>query len=304
MKIKKLILSIPEPCHEDWNKMTPDAKGRFCGSCNKSVYDLSNKSDEEIHDILKGHESGKICGHVKNTQLNRPLNFSVPLHLLPTNASPFRAFAMALFLVFGTTLFSCTNDRQQKVGEINVVPQMKTELVNQVLDEKMEEQKQIGPKTVEPRVEIPIQTSSCMHTGGAIVSSYTEVEIMEEPIHYEGGLSYRYEEYDVPHLQENYIKELPLPLPLEILKDFSFSTYPNPSSGTINISYEVLQKGNVEIALFDLNGTLLRTIVNAGEQYEGTYIIPTDLSDLANGIYICRIVNNGKEKAEKIILAK
>jgi hypothetical protein len=72
----------------------------------------------------------------------------------------------------------------------------------------------------------------------------------------------------------------------------------------VTISYEVLQKGNIEVTLLDLNGTVVRTLVNSGEQYEGRYVIPTDLGDLANGIYICRILNNGKEKTMNILLSK
>jgi hypothetical protein len=38
---KKFQLQIPEPCHEDWNKMTPVHKGRFCDSCEKAVVDFT-----------------------------------------------------------------------------------------------------------------------------------------------------------------------------------------------------------------------------------------------------------------------
>ena len=52
MKISNLIIRIPEPCHEDWNAMQPDAKGKFCGSCNKAVFDFSNKTDNEIKEVF------------------------------------------------------------------------------------------------------------------------------------------------------------------------------------------------------------------------------------------------------------
>jgi len=33
---KKFQLQIREPCHEDWDKMTPVDKGRFCDSCHSN----------------------------------------------------------------------------------------------------------------------------------------------------------------------------------------------------------------------------------------------------------------------------
>ena len=69
---------IPKPCHEDWNKMTPDQKGAFCGSCQKSVYDFTGKSDEEVIAILEGNKDKKICGRFDSKQLERPIEKTIP----------------------------------------------------------------------------------------------------------------------------------------------------------------------------------------------------------------------------------
>src|ERR1044071_6840987 len=97
----QFIVNIPEPCHEDWNKMLPDEKGKFCLSCNKSVFDFSNKTDTEIRNILLEHKDQKVCGHFKKSQVGRPLNFKIDLNNLPRNVSSTKAFAIALFIVFG-----------------------------------------------------------------------------------------------------------------------------------------------------------------------------------------------------------
>jgi hypothetical protein len=102
-------ISIPKPCHEDWSKMTPDQKGAFCGVCNKSVHDFSIRTPEEIERILLSEEEGKICGRFSSAQINIPKDVEIPLHLLPRNLSPFRAFALAVFLVFGTAMFGITD---------------------------------------------------------------------------------------------------------------------------------------------------------------------------------------------------
>lgn len=33
-------IQIPTPCHENWNEMNANEKGKFCKVCNKTVVDL------------------------------------------------------------------------------------------------------------------------------------------------------------------------------------------------------------------------------------------------------------------------
>lgn len=66
---KSVTITIPEPCHEDWAKMTPTEKGKFCGVCSKEVFDFTKSTDEEL---IKTLEAGKnLCGRFKNSQLDR-----------------------------------------------------------------------------------------------------------------------------------------------------------------------------------------------------------------------------------------
>ncbi len=66
---KSIIIRIPEPCHEDWAKMTVTEKGKFCDVCTKEVVDLTSKADEELVKILT--KSKNTCGRVKKSQLDR-----------------------------------------------------------------------------------------------------------------------------------------------------------------------------------------------------------------------------------------
>jgi len=69
---KSIIIKIPEPCHEDWAKMTATEKGKFCNICTKEVIDLTSKNDEELVKILT--KSKDTCGRVKTSQLNREVS--------------------------------------------------------------------------------------------------------------------------------------------------------------------------------------------------------------------------------------
>ncbi|MDO6431001.1 T9SS type A sorting domain-containing protein [Flavitalea sp. BT771] len=74
---EKTQLSIAEPCHEQWSEMQPEADGRFCGSCQRTVIDFTMMSDQEILSWLSG--TGKsVCGRFMEDQLNRDLSPSRP----------------------------------------------------------------------------------------------------------------------------------------------------------------------------------------------------------------------------------
>ncbi len=68
-------ITIPKPCHENWNAMTPDEKGRFCAVCSKTVRDFRRASDDEIIDVF-ADASQEICGAFNPLQLNRDLHYS------------------------------------------------------------------------------------------------------------------------------------------------------------------------------------------------------------------------------------
>ncbi len=69
---QSISLHIPEPCHENWNKMTPTRQGKFCSVCSKQVIDFSLMSDNQILNYLKNN-TGNLCGRFDETQLQRTL---------------------------------------------------------------------------------------------------------------------------------------------------------------------------------------------------------------------------------------
>ncbi len=68
---KSITISIPEPCHEDWGKMTPTEKGKFCSVCTKEVIDFTQTNDEDI--VKKVQKGENLCGRFLGSQLDRPM---------------------------------------------------------------------------------------------------------------------------------------------------------------------------------------------------------------------------------------
>jgi CarboxypepD_reg-like domain len=72
MATNSLMLSIPNPCSENWNNMTPQEKGRFCDTCQKCVVDFTAMTDAAVLDYFNKN-NGKICGRFDKRQLDRVL---------------------------------------------------------------------------------------------------------------------------------------------------------------------------------------------------------------------------------------
>src|SRR5882724_12291071 len=69
---RPLQIQIPTPCHENWQNMTPNDKGKHCMSCQKTVIDFTNMSDRQILAHIT-NASSSVCGRFNGDQLNKDL---------------------------------------------------------------------------------------------------------------------------------------------------------------------------------------------------------------------------------------
>lgn len=321
MKPADFIVRIPEPCHEDWNQMQPDAKGKFCSSCSKSVFDFSNKTDLEIKTILIEHKDQKVCGHFKKTQIDRPLSLTVRPDNLPYHVSITKTFAIALFLVFGSMLFSC---KDEKGNDIPV---------------KVESPEMVAGMIMAPVPPSPLEDSlsSCdMLTGEVPVDNtgmgYATEEMVNGGIGFEEGHGVEppplkvidppevvmvgmiaYEPplvndsvVDSPVIDSNLVNEEAKRLAesTTLNHDKIFSVYPNPSTGEFTIAYDLLRRSDVKIAIYNMNGALVKAVTDTKSQYEGRYRLPVNLNELPNGIYIVSLIHGDKQSVERLVIAR
>jgi hypothetical protein len=53
-------ISVALPCSADWDEMTGDHQVRFCGHCEKNVYNLSALTTEQAISLIREKE-GRLC---------------------------------------------------------------------------------------------------------------------------------------------------------------------------------------------------------------------------------------------------
>lgn len=66
----KKEFQIKEPCYAARENMQEIPGGSFCGHCAKKVYDLSDKTDDEIKLLLQSNSS--VCGRIQAQRLYIP----------------------------------------------------------------------------------------------------------------------------------------------------------------------------------------------------------------------------------------
>jgi hypothetical protein len=98
---------------------------------------------------------------------------------------------------------------------------------------------------------------------------------------------------------------------LGLPKEFSLNqNYPNPFNPTTNIMFGIPQNSSVKIAIYDMLGREVATLVNANYT-PGYYTVPFNASKLASGMYIYRMTSqslSGDQKmftsTKKLVLVK
>ena len=190
--MKNYRLSVPKPCHENWNEMTPNEKGKFCSSCTKTVVDFTQKTPLEIQEYLIENKGKRVCGHFYRKQLD-----SIVIQLPETTFyQPLcfqKLFVLSLLFAMGTTLCSCKTDtgktqKIEKVEFIDVITKTEIAIDSLKIDKDTVVQKE---KCKIPPPPTPITGITIIETIGIVkeedkglkpIDSIPEVEIMGDII--------------------------------------------------------------------------------------------------------------------------
>ncbi len=199
--------------------MTVNEKGRFCGSCAKTVVDFTKKSTEEIQDYFTKNQGKLVCGHFRRKQLDS-IVIQIPEEVFHKQLSFQKLFILALLLVMGTTLFSCKIDqgKPQKIEKIEVIDTIiKVEKVIENTSANIDTTnilKPVPPPPIPPIINFPPPLTglpAIEHIDGDIeieeVVAYKEIEILEEVLEMGepiavGGIQFRENKFFPANLVE------------------------------------------------------------------------------------------------------
>lgn len=87
---------------------------------------------------------------------------------------------------------------------------------------------------------------------------------------------------------------------VNLVNTWELSLYPNPTSNALNLSFNLPQKDEIVVSVFDLNGKLMHEI-NFGQKQVGKHDVSVDLRGLSTGTYVLKIQGNKNLITKKII---
>ena len=79
--------------------------------------------------------------------------------------------------------------------------------------------------------------------------------------------------------------------------------YPNPFNSFARIAFAVPEAGMVRLAIYDLNGRLIQTLLD-GERYAGAHTAVWDASAQPSGVYLARLEAANRTTSRKLTLVK
>ncbi len=88
----------------------------------------------------------------------------------------------------------------------------------------------------------------------------------------------------------------------KIISSDNLSLYPNPSKGSVNISYDCSKAGKMQIKLYDVSGKIL--LSRNDDAISGNNVFHFNLSNLLPGIYYFELINNDEKKKIKLVIEK
>jgi hypothetical protein len=286
-------VKIENACSEKWNEMAPAEKGAFCQVCATNVIDFTNKSSLEIKQLLLANSGNSVCGRIEGKQLAN-LNTEFEQWKMNSSQSIQRAMIFSLLVVFGLTLFSCTNEKDKQAIQALQTSVSQVIEINDAANTTAVRVSQTSVTSELPQlVDITEISTSCKCDYEVKEPVILEDVILEEYIIQEereavimGGMTYdiSYVDFLNQTVQAIEYDENGAVIPIKL----AATAYPNPTSDFTTLELGLPEKERVEIGVYDMSGKQLQTI-HDGKIERGTSSYSIDLSGYVTGMYLITI---------------
>ena len=306
----KTKITIPEPCNEDWNKMTPTEKGAFCSSCSKEVKDFTKSSDQEILNVIKNSKNS-ICGHISTKQINRPLK---PNKInLSKWTIPFAASFSLIAIPFSLSAQSESN----LIGEVAIIKPYNLGKIKAVCSkpiDKIAEPRalkgnfKIGKKTEKDTIPEKInkiiygdfKTEQTSHTLEITPETIVNGFILLKPTKKNDSLKIKTrltDSKDTIRLDTIPFKPQEKKSNIKPKKNQpNANVFPNPTSNWTTIKVET--KGLYNLSIFNSTGHIILK-----KSFFGT-ALKVNLTDQPQGLYYISLINSDGIKSKNIKVIK
>ena len=181
-------ITIPQPCHENWNEMLPHEQGAFCGVCAKTVIDFTKLSDDEVKNYFLANSQKKSCGRFRNDQLST--NDSLARML--ADPLPFwKKFLAIVIILFGALLGGCKTKGKAMPDNIRSQPQFRGAIttgfaIPYLSDTVVVDQEKVCTTTFENTVGI-IEEDPIINEVMGVLKIEPALEIKSQPVLDENG---------------------------------------------------------------------------------------------------------------------
>lgn len=64
-------INIINPCPENWDNMQDTKEGKFCEVCSRCVIDFTEKTDQEIKEIIDQTKGKRVCGKIASKSFSK-----------------------------------------------------------------------------------------------------------------------------------------------------------------------------------------------------------------------------------------
>lgn len=322
----KFTLSIPTPCHENWDQMTPVEKGRFCASCQKTVIDFTNMTDQQLAAYFK-KPTGSVCGRFVKDQLER--NITVPTKRIPWLRYFFQ-FTLPAFLLS----LKATGQKVERIEKVNAINQVGDTSIKRTIQEMVPSCFISGKVRDDKGNTIPFATviikgtnqgTACDVEGKFRLASKETLPLTLQM----SAVGFMAKEYQISDTSNNELvmpasqamlsgevvvvgytvrskkSRKAIPLISNTKRDTAFnqfSVYPNParSNGTVTIDCKKLARGAYSMQIISIDGRPVCTKQLELEQKGG--LLRTELPILTPGQYVITLTSIDSKKVftEKI----